>query len=58
MVKQMDKKTKGTGLYANVAVQNGSLAMPVPFMTACAPLLTVFFDERISFLYAHGCIEV
>lgn len=58
MVKQMDKEINGAGLYVNVAVQNASLTMPAPFMTARAPLLTVFLDERISFLYAHECVKV
>ena len=54
MVKQMDKEIKGTGLHVNVADQNACLVMPVPFITVCPPLLTLFLDEGITFSHEHA----
>lgn len=58
MVKWVDKEIKGSGFHVNVADQNACQAVPASFTTACPPLLTVFLDEGISFVYVHACMEV
>lgn len=58
MVKHMDKEIKGTGLHVNIADQNAFLAKPAPFITICPPLLTVFLDQGISFVYADAYMDV
>lgn len=52
------KEIKGTGLHVNVADQDACLAMPVPFIAICPPLLTVCLDQGISFAYADAFMGV